>query len=517
MGGGAAGAGAGAAGGLSSTVGRRSNADTSPPHGAQGEVGTDAAGAADEPGVLREGHRALRAQVAMSRQRVRGCRAGASFSAISRKLELAEAREEARRAARPQWRPVRFDTRLALPKLAGKAGAQGGTPRAAARTAPSAQGRHAPQANARGDAHARESHVVGAPPPAATNIRMDPAAAITDRLYEWERACAEQDMRLGAALAKCKAERVATYKRKFKSFAVRGTAGFDAQRWRLEAERHRIEAQLVAVDRHKWYSRLLASAPTAAAAISAGDARGHRRPHGAFSNALATAVGAAPRQGAAAPSGEVKILLAVRSCIESGGEFGLAELVALAGTITRDELDFAGVQKLLIIIKDELGLPMDVFLRAFTQHNLPVPYLLKREQAGLGVGKESARRNSNDSGTAAAKVKAARTALAARSALAAGAAAGQVHTPEHMRALPTTGAGTQRDGVAAAKEATDAASAAGAAKTGGTALASIADGGSAIGPPDSAAGTESGTAADNSGAFPAHAGAVAPLSVPAMA
>ena len=71
---------------------------TSPPHGAQGEVGTDAAGAADDPACC-AGHRALRAQVAMSRQRVRAA-AGASFSAISRKLELAEAREEARRARR---------------------------------------------------------------------------------------------------------------------------------------------------------------------------------------------------------------------------------------------------------------------------------------------------------------------------------------------------------------------------------------------------------------------------------
>ena len=218
-------------------------------------------------------------------------------------------------------------------------------------------------------------------------LLSDPAAAITGRLHEWELAYVEQERRLGTALAKCKEERSDHYRRKFRSFAVRGAAGFDAERWRLEAERCRIEQQLVAVDRHKWYSRLLAVAPAAAAVQVAAAAERHLGD--VVGHGSSAALSPSPRRQAHGPlSGEAKILLAVRSRIEAGAEFGVDELVALVSTITRDELDSNDVQKLLIIIKDELGMPVDAFRRIFNAHSLPVPYLLKREQAGLTLGKE---------------------------------------------------------------------------------------------------------------------------------
>lgn len=219
-------------------------------------------------------------------------------------------------------------------------------------------------------------------------LDLDPSVSVRERCIEFNQACESLDSNLHNALSALRDERLDMYRRKYTALRV-GDALFNAEEWRLEAEKRRIEVRLTALDRHKWYGRLLKLVSTSPATPPVG-ALSHRSYGQTAGHVGGDGDGARQNKSSRA---EQNIVAAVRDVVESDREFDVTEFKNLVRR-KLSPADIAQGERLLSFIRKELDYKDEDYWAYCNAYGIPVPSSLDFRVRELGYEKNSHERNS---------------------------------------------------------------------------------------------------------------------------
>ena len=250
-------------------------------------------------------------------------------------------------------------------------------------------------------------------------LPLDPAVTVKARSKEFEASAESMDGRLLEAIGQLKTERAEQYRRKYASLRVEGPdgnvapRGFNAEEWRLEAEKRRIEARLVALERHRWYGRLLKLVPAGTASLGMGIGMGVGGGGAAIVGMGSPGGGGGGGGGGGSPGGgggagggwggsgngasreptraEINVVAAVRDVVENGHEFNRERFFQLLLMLPMD--DHVKGERLLTFIQLELGITAEEYKTFATSSGVPVPPAVEAlclqhqmQKTGGGVG-----------------------------------------------------------------------------------------------------------------------------------
>lgn len=342
----------------------------------------------------------LRAEMEASRDRARFCRTGSSFMSLLHRqqrgqLPTGAAIGDARNGA---WRRDRGSHRL--PRVVDDAEPAQLSPRMSQATSPLSpvpgrlspppEGAASPGITSPGSGPSMlspEASDVASPVTSSpTFLALDPAVTVKARSQEFMASAESMDGRLMEAVGQMRDERVDQYRRKYVSLRVEGAPGmvepraFNAEEWRLEAEKRRIEARLRALERHRWYGRLLKLVPAGTASLGMGIGMGvggrgasiiGAGMPGGWGESGSPGAGSRGGPGRRPTRAEVNVVAAVRDVVENGHEFDRERFFQLLLMLPRD--DHVHGQRLLTFIQLELGISAEEYKHFSTATGVPLP------------------------------------------------------------------------------------------------------------------------------------------------
>ena len=224
-------------------------------------------------------------------------------------------------------------------------------------------------------------------------LPLDPAVTVKARSKEFEASAESMDWRLLDAIGQLRAERADLYRRKYASLIVDGPDGnvshrrFNAEEWRLESEKRRIEARLSALERHSWYGRLLKLVPAGTASLGMGIGMGVGGGGAAIVGMGVpgghSSSGSSSGAGGRSPGGgeggmtreptraEINVVAAVRDVVENGHEFNRERFFQLLLILPMD--DHIKGERLLTFIQLQLGISAEEYKDFATSTGIPLP------------------------------------------------------------------------------------------------------------------------------------------------
>mmetsp|Transcript_16744 Transcript_16744/g.57151 ORF Transcript_16744/g.57151 Transcript_16744/m.57151 type:complete len:406 (+) Transcript_16744:147-1364(+) len=189
-------------------------------------------------------------------------------------------------------------------------------------------------------------------------LELDPETSLHERLRDFTDTKSRLDGQLSNNLLSFGKDRIETYVSKFKAFSTT-KADFNADRWRLEAEKCRIENKLHSIDRNKWYARLLYAVT-----------EGVRQP----------------------TQTETEILRFFDDQVIPGRDMNKQQILTSLLKLPRDLLESPETSRILLFIKNECAVPQEAAQTFASTTNLNICSELLRSQKN-GVSQSMVRGN----------------------------------------------------------------------------------------------------------------------------
>ncbi|CAG9467852.1 unnamed protein product [Pedinophyceae sp. YPF-701] len=181
---------------------------------------------------------------------------------------------------------------------------------------------------------------------AKMRLALDPRRALQEQVEDFHAAKDELSHQLHEKLAEKTTYRLDTYLRKRELLPETGALpALDSRRWDLEVERSRLQDQLMVLDAHPWWNRLMFFLTQSGGQIT-------------------------PQQ---------KVALAlIKDLIEKSEEFGEPALYTFLLVIPREFHNDDSVQRIVAFLHEELDVNVAQYRRFLDLHQLPIPASLKK-------------------------------------------------------------------------------------------------------------------------------------------
>lgn len=274
----------------------------------------------------------LRREIKRSYDRMTACRTGVSFmDIVDRQVDSDDGPASPSGRGSPRRPPP-----LRLPQIEGVGSPGSG---AGKQTSPGVREYVVSKASKK-KIHFDKSMISG--PDFLADIVLDPAVTLQERLQEFKSLRSSLNKRLNVSLHSLEVDREEAYKRKFMTFKIRNT-GFNGERWRLEAEKSHLEAQLHAIDSNQWYSRFLQMVQEKMRVTSL----------------------------------ERQVIEAVKNVVDSGGDFEASNFYTMVLGLPLEAHTNMGAQKILNFLRDELKIGVEDYKTFLTAYSLPISHSLR--------------------------------------------------------------------------------------------------------------------------------------------
>ena len=274
----------------------------------------------------------LRREIKRSFDRMTACRTGVSFmDIVDRQVDCDEGPASPSGRGSPRRPPP-----LRLPQIDGVGSPTSTAPK---QTSPGVR-EYVVSKTSKKKIQFDKSMITG--PEFLADIVLDPAVTLQERLQEFKSLRASLNKRLNVSLRSLEVDREEAYKRKFMTFKIRNT-GFNGERWRLEAEKSHLEAQLHAIDSNQWYSRFL--------------------------QMVQEKMRVTPL--------ERQVIEAVKGVVDSGGDFEASNFYVMVLGLPLEAHTNMGAQKILNFLRDELKIGVEDYKTFLTAQSLPISHSLR--------------------------------------------------------------------------------------------------------------------------------------------
>lgn len=199
---------------------------------------------------------------------------------------------------------------------------------------------------------------------AVANEFLKPHKGLDEYVIRFDATRELLNRKLRKDLMNLTAERVSAARAKsaaFDEITSNATGHFHAEEWRLRSEQQRLRNQLGAIQKHPWYGRLLRVIT-----------------HG----------------GRFASPAERHLLDNIKHAIERGDGFGMREFAELLMSMKKEDFACPEAQRVVIFLKEELGVSSTEMKMLLAKLKHPVPYQILMDEVEAHTGSDMRRHRS---------------------------------------------------------------------------------------------------------------------------
>lgn len=179
---------------------------------------------------------------------------------------------------------------------------------------------------------------------------LEPHPGLDAYYQRWDATRELMNRKLRKDLMNLTAERTAAARAKaqvFDEVTRNATLRLEPEEWRLRSEQQRLRNQLNAVTKHPWYGRLLR---------------------------------VMTQGGRFASPAERHLMEHIKAAIEGGKEFGLREFAELLLSMRKEDFACPEAQRIVLFLKDELGVSSTDLRTLLARHKFPIPFQLMLDE-----------------------------------------------------------------------------------------------------------------------------------------